>query len=538
MSPASNTQPLATMVRQFYNPSSRQLTLASPKLSDYRKWLTSYMAVRLALNGSILIAWLWQRGTSELTPQVPILAILGFALYTFSFIWRYAAQGILVRWLRAYAPWLDAACCALLFACGTQANPLHQLNFFLVILFTARHFSNTTSVRLTLALSAAFAVVWLHGYETGQIWAGHTPSHLIAFPVIGLLLAHWGAQSKAAAQQLGLLRHLIQGNPRLGADYSLGLVLHRLRKNFQADSCLLIISEAGRYGIWHLDEQRKNHKWSDTSATQYVGTALCDLPQAYAYGYRAATKSTWRQHPETCVAWHEAGGKARADARPEAVQTIVALLDAAAFLTVPVQRQGITIGRLYLATSKEHTFTGNEAKLLLQTTKLLLPAIENMRLAERLANVTAQHERTQIARDIHDGILQPYIGLQLGLTALQSKIRVREDNMANDIACLSSLAQTGVNELRHCMNSLRDTLVVPHTHLLGEIQHSAKKFTATTGITVHLEAEEKNLAGVPGCLIGEVFYLVAEGLSNIRRHTQATAAEIIIRQRNLGGVKK
>ena len=56
---------------------------------------------------------------------------------------------------------------------------------------------------------------------------------------------------------------------------------------------------------------------------------------------------------------------------------------------------------------------------------------------------------------------------------------------------------------------------------------------ATTGITVHLEAEEKNLAGVPGCLIGEVFYLVAEGLSNIRRHTQATAAEIIIRQRNL-----
>lgn len=58
----------------------------------------------------------------------------------------------------------------------------------------------------------------------------------------------------------------------------------------------------------------------------------------------------------------------------------------------------------------------------MQLIEHVLPVIDNIRLVDRLASAAAEEERRRIARDLHDRIVQPYIGLQLGLAAVRQRL--------------------------------------------------------------------------------------------------------------------
>ena len=60
--------------------------------------------------------------------------------------------------------------------------------------------------------------------------------------------------------------------------------------------------------------------------------------------------------------------------------------------------------------------------------------------------------------------------------------------------------------------------------LLPSIKRFAEKFTNATGITVEINSKGK--IQIADRLSAEVFQIVAEGLSNIRKHTQSPSAKI------------
>jgi signal transduction histidine kinase len=62
--------------------------------------------------------------------------------------------------------------------------------------------------------------------------------------------------------------------------------------------------------------------------------------------------------------------------------------------------------------------------------------------------------------------------------------------------------------------------------LLTEVRRYAKAFTKTTGIVVSVQADPKLC--LSNRLAGEIFRAVEEGLSNVRRHTNATRATVAL----------
>jgi signal transduction histidine kinase len=58
------------------------------------------------------------------------------------------------------------------------------------------------------------------------------------------------------------------------------------------------------------------------------------------------------------------------------------------------------------------------------------------------------------------------------------------------------------------------------------VQRFTKKFAEATGIAVHIEA--KTALPVHDRLAAEVFQMVAEGLSNVRRHTRSAQATVTL----------
>jgi signal transduction histidine kinase len=152
-----------------------------------------------------------------------------------------------------------------------------------------------------------------------------------------------------------------------------------------------------------------------------------------------------------------------------------------------------------------------------------VPAVDNIRLVDRLASDAAEAERQRIARDLHDSVIQPYIGLQLGLAAIRQKLMTGQVDMRDDIERVITLTHSGIAELRRYVGGLKDSRE-HESGLVSAVQRFARKFTEATSIAVRVEAA--TTMPVSDRLAAEVFQMVAEGLSNVRRHTISAWATI------------
>jgi signal transduction histidine kinase len=176
-------------------------------------------------------------------------------------------------------------------------------------------------------------------------------------------------------------------------------------------------------------------------------------------------------------------------------------------------------------------------EFLIQVADYLMPVIDSIRLVDRLAAEAAEEERQRIARDIHDSIIQPYIGLQIGLAGVRQKLAAdgidvssdREDllevirDAAADTDRLIEMTGDGINDLRDYVHGLREA-GGSEGGLTSSVRRFASKFTQATNIVVQVRADPD--LGVDDRLAAEMFQIIVEGLSNIRRHTQSTRAFI------------
>jgi signal transduction histidine kinase len=105
-----------------------------------------------------------------------------------------------------------------------------------------------------------------------------------------------------------------------------------------------------------------------------------------------------------------------------AFTSLAAILDAKSFLTAPFRYCSEGFGRLYVVAEKP-VFVPSDMHFLVQVLDRMNPIIENIRLVELLASHAADDERLKLARDIHDSVIQPYFGLQMGLEAIREETR-------------------------------------------------------------------------------------------------------------------
>jgi signal transduction histidine kinase len=157
------------------------------------------------------------------------------------------------------------------------------------------------------------------------------------------------------------------------------------------------------------------------------------------------------------------------------------------------------------------------------------PLIENMRLVDSLASYAADEERRRIARDIHDSVIQPYVGLQLGIAALAQKLRSGNDKVVENVEELLELTNQELLELRRYVWGLRAG-EERRDVLLPAIERFTSRFSSVTGIKVDVNAHGK--IEINDRLAAELFQMVTEGLSNVRRHALCNDAQVDLTCRN------
>jgi signal transduction histidine kinase/ligand-binding sensor domain-containing protein len=152
-----------------------------------------------------------------------------------------------------------------------------------------------------------------------------------------------------------------------------------------------------------------------------------------------------------------------------------------------------------------------------------LAAQFNMRLEERVA------ERTRIARDLHDTLLQSFQGLLLQFKAISYRLQPGEIKSALDSAIGD--ASQAITEGRDTVQGLRASTIQKNDlavaiRAIGEELATAEASQSPPTIHVFVEGTPRNLHPI---LRDEVYRTAAEALRNAFHHAEAHQIEVELR---------
>jgi signal transduction histidine kinase len=475
--------------------------------------------MRLLLSSSVLFII----GSSDLD-HIDAFHIIA-ALYTaYSAILFVSVQRPVLPLLLKLSYWADVGWAALLITVSDDS--ITAFLFLFPALVTAFQWSLIAALRLTLVSAALLAGIGFFKELGEDLRLSEVVLPPIYLLVFGYLVACWGEREMAAKRRLVLLKEITRlSNPRFGIDRMIGTMMERLRTFHDAEACLMIVADptGSQYLLRRADRRDPKRAIEAESIPAEAAQLLLapSLEQAIIYNGTPRVWERWSLDANYYV-YDTCEGR-RIAAAPALNEALIAMVDAESFISVPLHYFDSTTGRLYLTARRRRAFSPADVDFLLQAIEQIVPVIENIRLVDQLASSAAEEERRRLARDIHDNVIQPYIGFQIGLAAVSQKLQSGAGDIATDIAQLMAITEHEIGDLRHYVHQLPGT-GRRESVLLAAVRRFVATFTEATHIAVQVEAAS-NLY-INDRLAAEAFQIVVEGLSNVRRHTHATRASI------------
>jgi len=197
-----------------------------------------------------------------------------------------------------------------------------------------------------------------------------------------------------------------------------------------------------------------------------------------------------------------------------------------AYISVPTRYRKRDIGRLFLV-ARPGVFENSDLEFLIQVAEQAMPVVQNIRLLDRLATTAAEHERQRLARDIHDTVIQRYIGLQYKVAAIRNKL-AQGANVSADVDHLFAMTVSEVSNLRGFAQGLKESDL--REGFLPAVRRFASQFSDNYNLEVQVVSEGEIV--IKDRLAAELIQIVQEGLSNIRKHTSATTSRISVERVN------
>jgi signal transduction histidine kinase len=196
-------------------------------------------------------------------------------------------------------------------------------------------------------------------------------------------------------------------------------------------------------------------------------------------------------------------------------------------LDAPLQRAGETIGLLIVGSRLARAFKVDEVETLSSLANQAAIAIENARLQARLRELAVVAERERIAREMHDGLAQVLGYVNTKSQAIEELLDAgRTDEARGLLAELAAAARSIYVDVREAILGLRSP-VIPGAGVVAAVEDYAARFSEASKIAVRVEADQgaRRLDLAPD-VEAQVFRIVQEALTNVRKHSTAARAVV------------
>jgi len=147
-------------------------------------------------------------------------------------------------------------------------------------------------------------------------------------------------------------------------------------------------------------------------------------------------------------------------------------------------------------------------------------------LASRLEQAR-EDERTQIAREIHDELGQALTGLKLDISWMRSRLP-KQGALGEQCESIIQRIDKTIESVRRIATDLRPS-ILDQLGLEAAVEWQSQQFISRTGIVVSVRSsvDKERISDV---LASSAFRILQESLTNIARHSQATAVDVSLVQ--------
>ena len=356
--------------------------------------------------------------------------------------------------------WLDVAWYVLLITLSGGSESVFFFFLFFAVLEASFVWGYSSGLWVTGVSTIVFAIVaYASTYPGHPLELDRFLLRCVDLLILGFLIAFWGGLQSRLRARLRLLKEVSRlFNPRFGVDRTIQSVLEALCSSYEADTCLLILPKAkvsqtirlygssgdGPYLLYRADKNTRDPRKSSREITEEMGRVFLTASPSHAVIYRKGNAGKVLLYDTKTGSLTERDSKSF---------TFVSAIDGKSCFSVPVYYRAQPVGRLYIV-GGTHRFDYADIDFVLQIVEQVTRVLENIRLVDSLASDAALQERRKIAQDIHDSVIQPYIGLQFGLAAVSQKLENGEDAL-NNVKELLELTNGEIADLRSYVGGLK-----------------------------------------------------------------------------------
>jgi len=183
------------------------------------------------------------------------------------------------------------------------------------------------------------------------------------------------------------------------------------------------------------------------------------------------------------------------------------------------QADGRPVGRVMLFNPRKR-FSQSDLRWFEQIVRQLGAPMENVFRLRHLRAHAVEAERSRISRDLHDGVLQTLLSLQIQLDVLRRKLPSGSGQISQELANLQKTVREESEELRRLVTEMRP-LRVESADLRELMMGFGERFQNESNLVVDLFLEDRDLRA-PDRICREVFQIYREALHNIKKHAHAT----------------
>ena len=492
---------------------------AADPLSEQWIDLRLVSMMRLMLAGAALFVVFIDPSQPDRPAKLTYTVLACYTIYSVAILFLSVRRRDLIP--ARYMHWFDMVWYLGLMALSSSTSSIFFSFFFFAILVASFGWGYTAGLRLTLVSAILILVV---GLLSTPREPGFDMYRLLLRPIqlliLGYLISRWGGFKINLRNRLQLLKDVtVLSNPRFGIDRTVNAILESLRSFYNADSALLLVPTEGNKDSFQLYRARRGI-YSAALTPPVISAEAADLFLLPFPNYAVIHRKDG--HGETLLFDINTRKFVPGDATVSS--RVASALETTNYVSVPLHNRHEPMGRLYVCGS-QNRFDNLDMDFVLQLLDHITPLMENIRLVDSLASDAAEQERHRIARDIHDSVIQPYVGLQLGVAAVAQKLRAGNTDVLANVEELLELTNQELVEMRRYVWGLKAS-EDRRDVLLPAINRFATRFASVTGI--HVDVMTHGKVEVNDRLAAELFQIVAEGLSNVRRHALCNEARVEI----------
>lgn len=347
---------------------------------------------------------------------------------------------------------------------------------------------------------------------------------LLLVGVLGHLVYERWRFRKAA---LTISRAVGKTQSELGIRKTIEDILDATVDLFSARRIVLVMTDAkgGRSSLWET-------RGTDAGHTSKVEFSQVPTSEAQMY-FLAGLGRGWSAiqlrrsaagEPLHCLVLEDAG-KRTCDVPSSCLQEFLAVNDFHTLLGVALSF-GKWSGRLLVLDPGGTAVGESELRFLQALIRDVAPAVHSQYLLAHLRSRIQRAERARVARELHDGVIQSLVAVEMRLAALRRMTLTDPEEVFKTLAQAQQDVRHEIFAVRQLMEQIKP-IELSSKELLAYLAEIVDKFQRETAISASFVSEFEQVSLAPH-VCSELVRIAQEALFNIRKHSLANNVRVLL----------